>query len=415
MRILNVSSLYPPNVIGGAELGLRTMAEAMADAGHELHVVTLKPPVSASASGQGRSTKVTVHEVPLANVYWPYTPGGEQRTAAHKLAWHSIDTANRVMARRVEKIVRRVRPDIVLTHNLQGFSTAVMPAIKRAGVPLVHVPHDYALVCPQTTLWRNGRGCGMQKDRCAGCRVLTAPRMRHLDAVDAVISVSESLLETHRQHGLFTDVPSTVIYNALRPQFRIAESVSERQRSKPFVFGFLGRVERSKGIETLLAAAARLEADGVPYRLRIAGRAAPDYQAMLERRWPLENVSYEGFVDAAEFLAEIDTLVFPSEWLEALGNGVFEAYSQGVPVIGADSGGIAESIEDGVTGFVFEPGNVTQLACLMSALPAAPGRHRELAEAALEKAREYQAPLRAAEYLDFLHGLLGQLDRGAAA
>ncbi len=415
MRILHVSALYPPNVIGGAEFGLRTMAEAMADAGHELHVVTLKPPAATGASEQSRSTKVTVHEVPLANVYWPYEPGGKQRPAAHKLAWHSIDTANMVMARRVEKIVRRVQPDVVLTHNLQGFSTAVMPAIKRAGVPLVHVPHDYALVCPQTTLWRNGRGCGMQKARCAGCRVLTAPRALHLDAVDAVISVSKSLLETHRQHGLFTNTPSTVIYNALRPEFDLPGSVSERQRAKPFVFGYLGRVERSKGIETLLAAAARLEADGVPYRLRVAGRAAPDYQAMLERRWPLRNVSYEGFVNAPKFLAEIDTLVFPSEWLEALGNGVFEAYSQGVPVIGAASGGIAESIEDGVTGFVFEPGNVTQLACLMSALPAAPARHRELAQAALEKAREYQAPLRAAEYIDFLQSVLERLDRGAAA
>jgi len=415
MRILNVSSLYPPNVIGGAELCLRTVAEAMVEAGHDVHVVTLQPPAEARTPAAAGPSSVTVHSVPLANVYWPFVPGGAKHSAAGKLAWHSIDTANHVMARRVEKIVRRVKPDVVMTHNLQGFSTAVMPAIKRSGVPLVHVPHDYALLCPQTTLWRNGSGCGFQKERCSGCRVLTAPRHRHADAADAVISVSQSLLDTHRLHGLFENVPATVIYNALRPQFRIAEQVAVRGDDEPFTFAYMGRLERSKGIETLLAAAAKLEANGATFRLRVAGRAAPDYLATLQQRWPLENVSYEGFVDAGEFLGEIDTLVFPSEWLEALGNGVFEAFSQGVPVIGADSGGIAESIDEGVSGFVFEPGNVTQLADRMSRILASPELRTQMGNEALRKSREYLAPNRAAEYIEFLEAFLRRSGSEAAA
>ncbi|MBT8091725.1 MAG: glycosyltransferase family 4 protein [Gammaproteobacteria bacterium] len=415
MRILNVSSLYPPNVIGGAELGVRTLAEAMAEAGHDVHVVTLQPPAEAAAPATAEPSPVTVHAVPLANVYWPFVPGGAKHSAAGKLAWHSIDTANHVMARRVEKIVRRVKPDVVLTHNLQGFSTAVLPAIKRAGVPLVHVPHDYALLCPQTTLCRNGSGCGFQKDRCSGCRILTAPRQRHVDAADAVISVSQSLLDTHRLHGLFENVPAKVIYNALRPQFEIADQVAARADNEPFTFGYMGRIERSKGIETLLAAAAELEASGANFRLRIAGRAAPDYLATLQQRWTLKSISYEGFVDAAEFLGEIDTLVFPSEWLEALGNGVFEAFSQGVPVIGADSGGIAESIDDGVTGFVFEPGNAKQLTNLMSKLLTAPELRMQMGNDALRKSHEYLAPNRAAEYIAFLEAFLRRSAAGVAA
>ncbi len=151
------------------------------------------------------------------------------------------------------------------------------------------------------------------------------------------------------------------------------------------------------------------------FRLRVAGRVAPEYQASLEQRWPLDCVSYEGFIDAPSFLREINTLVFPSEWLEALGNGVFEAYSQGVPVIGADAGGIAESIEDGVTGHVFEAGNANQLAQLMADMATATDHRTRLARAALEKAREYEAPRRAAEYIDFLQALLDRMDRDAAA
>jgi len=406
MRILNVSSLYPPNVIGGAELGLQAIAEAMAEAGHDTHVVTLQPPERLQRAVAANASRVTVHSVPLANVYWPYEPGAPTRRAAHKLLWHGIDTANAVMARRVEKIVRCVRPDVVLTHNLQGFSTAVMPAIKRAGVPLVHVPHDYALLCAQTALWRDGQGCGFQSERCTGCRLLTAPRRTHLSSVDAVITVSRSLLDFHRLHGLFEDTPAAVIYNALQPAHRIQERIRERGDGHVFTFGYMGRVERSKGIETLLDAAARLEAQGFRFKLLVAGRVEPGYLEVLRARWPLDNVDYVGFVNAAEFLGDIDTLVFPSEWLEALGNGVFEAFAQGVPVIGSAVGGIPESIDEGVTGFTYESGNADELSRHMARLLGDPDLRRILGTAALAKAQEYLAPRRAAEYTEFLERIL---------
>ncbi len=415
MRILNVSSLYPPNVIGGAELGLQVIADAMAAAGHEIHVVTLCPRRRLQPAVTGDSSRVTVHQVPLANVYWPFEPGASARPAASRLLWHGIDTSNAVMARRVERLVRRVRPDVVLTHNLQGFSTAVLPAVKRAGVPLVHVPHDYALICAQTALWRSGRGCGFRNDRCTGCRLLTAPRRTHLSSVDAVISVSRSLLDTHRLHGLFEDVPATVIYNALRPSFKIRHRVRQRGDDDMFTFGYLGRVERAKGIETLLAAAAKLRTAGARFRLRVAGRVEPAYRESLRQRWPLDNVEYVGFVDAAGFLGDIDTLVFPSEWLEALGNGVFEAFSQGVPVIGSAVGGIPESIDDGATGFVFEPGNVTELASCMSRLLEDPDLRISQGNAALVKAKQYLAPRRAAEYIAFLERVAVRQRQGEAA
>lgn len=406
MRILHVSSLYPPNVVGGAEQGLKTLAEAKAAAGHDVHVATLQAPGAGGERDGSATGPVTVHEVPLANVYWPYEPGGPSRPLPSRLAWHGIDTANVVMARRVARIVRRVAPDVVLTHNLQGFSTAVMPAIRRAGAPLVHVPHDYALLCPQTTLWRNGAGCGTGAQRCTGCRVLTGPRHRHAESVDAVVSVSRSLLEFHRAHGLFTDVPATVIHNALKPAFRIRDAVRPRSETGVFTFGFLGRVERSKGIEALLAAASGLERSGVRFRLRVAGRARPGYIEELRQRWPLADVEYAGYVDAPEFLAGIDTLVFPSEWMEALGNGVFEAFSQGVPVIGSDIGGIPETIDDGVNGLVFPAGDAAALAAMMRRLAAEPGLREAMGAAALEKAREYLAPRRAAEYVEFLEGVV---------
>jgi len=45
----------------------------------------------------------------------------------------------------------------------------------------------------------------------------------------------------------------------------------------------------------------------------------------------------------------------PSLWHEAFGRAIIEAYAHGVPVIGSNRGGITELVEEGRTGFLFEP------------------------------------------------------------
>jgi len=414
MRILNVSSLFPPNAIGGAEITLKTLADAMAADGNDVHVVTLAPPDHRYTAPETGDRLVTAHHVPLANIYWPFDSLRHSRSHLSKAIWHGIDTANVIMAHRVERVVRDVRPDVVVTHNLQGFSTAVMPAVKRAGLPVVHVLHDVSLICPQTTLSRGDRNCGNGRARCCRCRMLTAPRRQHLRAVDGVISVSGALLDLHRAHGLFTEIPSAVIYNALKPAFEIRDSIAPAGRRQLFTLGFLGRVERAKGIETLLTAASELEARGALFRLRIAGRAEPGYLETLRRRWPLARIEYLGFVEAPEFLRSIDALVVPSEGMEGLPSGVLEAFSQGLPVIGSAVGGIPEAIAHGVNGFVFRPGDVAELTDYISELQANPELRRSFGAAALLKAREHLAPSRAAEYLAFLDRVVS-IQRDACA
>ena len=57
-------------------------------------------------------------------------------------------------------------------------------------------------------------------------------------------------------------------------------------------------------------------------------------------------------------MAKAKFLVFPSEWLETFGRTVVEAFSQGRPVLAADLGGVRELVENGITGYCFQPGNV---------------------------------------------------------
>ncbi|MEM7294719.1 MAG: glycosyltransferase family 4 protein [Pseudomonadota bacterium] len=404
MRILNVSSLYTPYAVGGAEQGLQAVAEALAEAGDEVHVATLTPP-STNKNDRERLNGVQVHRVPLRNVYWPWRETRPQ-SLLPKSIWHSIDTHNLSMRSTLVRLVRKISPTIVVTGNLQGWSTAVVPAIQALGVPVVHVINDYALVCPQTTLYRNGRACGTLNDRCRSCRLLTLPRQKHMRHVDGVIGVSRSVLDFHRAHGYFRDNPATVIHNALKPGFDIVDKLRPTN-SKSMVFGFLGRVEPLKGIENLLSAAELLERENFRFNIEVAGKPNdPGYLKELQQRWPSSKVRYRGSVDAAAFLDTIDCLVVPSLWLEALGNVAFEAFARGVPVIGAETGGIPETIDHGVNGLIYAQDDPLALAqCMQLVIEDIPARH-QFAQAALEKAAEYSAPNRARAYHEFLQMVL---------
>lgn len=402
MKILHLSVLYPPLVIGGAERSTQRLAMSFVRSGWEVDVITLVPADGGGLPDCAVEDGVTVHRLPIANLYWPYAAERRKPSLAARLAWHALDTHNPMMVRRVARRVRTLKPDIVVTHNLQGFSTALWPALARLGVPVVHVLHDFALLCPRTVLFREGRNCRHGAARCIDCRLLTAPRFRHARHLSAVVAVSAAVLRIHREHGLFRDLPSTVIHNSAPPGTVPRDAPRERSPGDPFVFGFLGRVDLPKGIETLLEAMRLLEERGIRPELRVAGRADPDYLVALRRRWPLPRVVYLGFVEPVEFLRTLDALVVPSTALEALGNGVWEGYLQGLPVIGTSQGGVPEMIDEGRTGYVFPAGDAPALAERMQRLVDDPAATRRMAEAALAKAPEYLADVGLRAYESFL-------------
>ncbi|MEO1576871.1 MAG: glycosyltransferase, partial [Pseudomonadota bacterium] len=219
--------------------------------------------------------------------------------------------------------------------------------------------------------------------------------------VDNVMGVSQSVVDFHHDHGLFLGARTRVVHNALKPDLVPAASGRNFPVSRPFVLGFIGRVEKFKGVETLLEAFRTL-AGHFPVQLRIAGRGDEAYVASLKEKYGDLPVTFVGFAKNTEFYQAIDALVYPSEWLEALGNSVFEAFSQGVPVVGSDVGGIPETIDHGTNGFIFKAGQPAALAEAMQGVVQDPNGYEQLSVAALKKSHEYAAPRRAQEYIDFL-------------
>jgi glycosyltransferase involved in cell wall biosynthesis len=367
VKVAFVSSLYHPNGIGGAEVTVRLLAEGLVRAGHQAVVVSLAPDGKEHVGEVGGVKTVYLR---LANIFWQHEPVARGFVA--KLAWHLIEGYNPIMGRKLARVLAEERPDVVHCHNLEGFSAAAWTAADRLGLPVVQTLHDYYFACPRCTMLRDERNC---VGHCGDCRLLTSARRALSGIPVTVTSVSHRVLERLGAIGLFIGVPNKVVIPGCNVAAGDPPARADVPAGGPLRLGYFGRLEPViKGVELLLQAFEGLPGDRVA--LRIGGRGPERFVATLQARHRRPNVEFLGFCDPATFFSGIDALVVPSLWEDPLPRVVHEAFAFGVPVIGADVGGLPEMIEPNCTGYLFRHGDeadlrATILRLVEDGLPAA--------------------------------------------
>ena len=359
MRITVVNSLYHPYRVGGAEVSVQLLVEALIADGHELTVIATEP---------GRDLRVEdvngarVYYVGLRNIYWPFVNAGHPDLPgsfewAKKTVWHSLDSYNPFMGQRILQILSMREPDVVHTNNLAGISVAAWEACHKAGTPIVHTMRDYYALCPSSTMFRNGKNCD---DICPRCQVFGSPRRHASRLVDAAVGVSRYVLDFHVRAGYFPNaVERTAIFNPVR----IAPPSPPPDPDSPLTFASLGRIEPQKGTETLLEAFSGIPA-GVA-RLVVAGTGERSYVEQLQRRYRRPDIEFPGFVDAETVYSRAHCVVVPAVWQEPLSRTVLEAFAHGLPAVSMRVGGMAELITHEHTGLLVTPGDTDELRASM--------------------------------------------------
>lgn len=356
LKILYTNAMYAPDIGGGAEIILKGMAEGMLARGHDVHALVTHP-------GQGdledSVAGVTVHRLKLRNIYWPLTTPNP--SLLQKTIWHGLDSANPLMASAIRTALREIKPDVIVSNNLPGLSVALWKEAQTLGIPVVQVLHDYYLICPRSTMFKNGCTCQQQ---CRSCAIFRSAHKALSDQVAAVIGVSQAILKTHLDRGLFEHTPiKEVIYNA-----RILQTPDghQRQQHASTTFGFIGALTEVKGIQELVKAFMSLASESADVRLLVGGTGKPEFTAELQKLTAGDSrVIFLGHVNPEQFFQQIDVCVVPSIWNDPLPGVTYEALSQGVPVIGSSLGGIPEIIGPAHNGIVFNP---REPGALLSAL-----------------------------------------------
>lgn len=264
------------------------------------------------------------------------------------------------------------RPDVIHVHNtFPLISPSLYWAADRAGVPVVQTLHNFRLHCPQAMYLREGKVC----EDCLGhipWRGALRACYRGSKQQSAALA---GMVTLHRAAGTWQHkVTRYIALNEFcRSKFIEGGLPAERVVVKPnFVdfaappegprdgFLFVGRLSAEKGLDVLVAAAAQLAGCVV----RVAGTGPEEHllvgQAGLTAMGALsgERVRQE--------MASAMALVLPSIWYENFPRTLVEAMGCGLPVIASRIGALAELIEEGVTGLLFEPGNAEDLAAKMA-------------------------------------------------
>jgi glycosyltransferase involved in cell wall biosynthesis len=270
------------------------------------------------------------------------------------------------------RVVAAFQPDVIHVHNtFPLISPSLYWAAAKRGIPIVQTLHNFRLFCPQAMLLRDGRVCEDCLGKLPWRGVL---RVCYRDSV-AQSGVLASMTVLHRALGTYRNKVTRYIAlnDFCRQKFIEGGLPAERVLVKPnFVdmpppgeeqprngFLFVGRLSQEKGIATL-AESLRLLPSA---RLTVVG-AGPE-MGQLEG---MDTIRLMGFQSPEGVRAEMcaaSALVMPSIWYENFPRTLVEAFACGLPVIASRLGAMAELIEDGETGLLFEPGNVADLAVKM--------------------------------------------------
>jgi len=163
-----------------------------------------------------------------------------------------------------------------------------------------------------------------------------------------------------------------VIPHGIEPIGRISV---EHIKDRPIRFGYIGRIDPSKGLHLLLEATEFLR-NGSSCEIHIFGAARKPWDEEYKEKTLRAYKGKSKIIDhglishnkLSDIYANIDVLVVPSILPEAFGLVIAEAFSAGRPVIVFNSGALPEQVEHGINGFVIERNNSKALSDVMQKL-----------------------------------------------
>jgi glycosyltransferase involved in cell wall biosynthesis len=135
-------------------------------------------------------------------------------------------------------------------------------------------------------------------------------------------------------------------------------------------FLMIARLLADKGVREFVAAAKRLKPDYPDAEFRILGPLDPNPEGIKAEEiaeWGRDGVvDYLGETnDVRPYLADASVFVLPSYYREGIPRSILEAMATGRPVITTTLPGCADTVEDGVSGFLVPPRDDAALAGAM--------------------------------------------------
>lgn len=350
MKICFISNLYPPNVLGGAEIVVEKMALSMVEKGHDVIVITTSPDDEEHVLNRDNTV---IYQLNTTKLYPTYKQTENQ--GIKKPFWHIFDLWNKETLEVIKSILVNESVEIIHINNYKGLSLSCFKAGKDLNIPVIYESHDFSLICPRANLIRgNDTLCNKRNIICN--QYVNEQRRLLNDNVDLLISPSQFMIDKFRENNFFKNtrcvkIPLGVNYT----------SKKTTKNYETIDITFIGTLGKHKGVDILINAFKSIANDNI--KLHIIGKGY-DEENFKELSKDDNRIIFHGFVDNKDiykYYEMTNALVIPSICYDNSPLVVYESFSTGTPVIGSRIGGIPELISDNYNGLLFESGDCNSL------------------------------------------------------
>ena len=351
MKILIVSKFYYYR--GGDCTAVFSTEQLLRSKGHETAIFSVRHPLNEPSAWERYFPK---------NVSFSFS-GISGKLSAMMRLFHS-----REVSRKFKELLSDFKPDVVHLHNIHSYISPIVAKIAhKRGIRVVWTMHDYKLICPAYICLRENKLC----EECFNCkRKVFEHKCMKNSYIASFLAWMEACFWNRKKLSGYTDLfiassqclKDKMIAGGYSPeQIRVLHNFLPDKipvsTDKGDYYCFVGRLAIEKGVDTLLEAAAQL-----PYNLKIIGGGAllDSYQ----EKYKQKHIEFLGQMSPEELFPIVQKarfLVIPSVWYENSPHSLIESLRMGTPVLGSRIGGIPEMIVEGEDGFLFTPGDATEL------------------------------------------------------
>ncbi|WP_349763504.1 glycosyltransferase family 4 protein [Fusobacterium sp. SYSU M8D902] len=268
----------------------------------------------------------------------------------------------------IKKIIKKNKIDILHCHNtFPLISPSVYYAAINERIPVVQTIHNFRFLCPCAILYRNGKICEeciKNKSFIPALKYKCYRNSRIQTFIVVLMLTIHKLLGTYRKINYifltefnkqkfkyFLNIFGKNIF--IKPNFVKEFDISVKECMKNKVFIFYGRLEKNKGILSLVEMWQKVPKD---YVLHIYGTGT--YKKYIERIVKdNDNIIYYGFKEQKVIFQDIlksSAVLITSEWYETFGMGIPESFSLGTPVICTKLGTPKTIVEESKGGLIYK-------------------------------------------------------------
>lgn len=277
----------------------------------------------------------------------------------------------------IKKIIKSKNIDILHVHNtISLISPSVYYAAFSSNVPIVQTIHNFRLLCPAATFYRDNTVCEQCITNGLKCALkYNCYRNSKLQTLACVLSMRiHRMLGTYKKlnYICLTEFNKEKLLNLkqvdikkvfIKPNFVDCNSpvIPYNKRKNQFVFA--GRLDKTKGVDKLFYAWNKM-GESAPKLLICGTGPLENWCKQFIKKNNLANVKMLGFIENDQVRKIISTskaLILPSQWYEGFPMSIVESFSVGTPVIGSDIGNIGSIIIDEVNGLKISPNSVEGL------------------------------------------------------